>query len=44
MKIETKMTNEGHCRGSKEYHSRGNEKEDAKSNGMRMSQEQINRE
>ena len=44
MKIETKMTIEGRCRGSEEDHSRVNEKEDAKSNGMRMSQEQIDRE
>ena len=44
MKIEKKMTTEGHCRGSEEDHNRGNEKEDAKSNGMRMSQEQIDKE
>ena len=44
MKLDTKMTTEGNCRGSKEDHNRGNEKEDAKSNGMRMSQKQFDRE
>ena len=44
MKIETNMTTEGHCRGSEEDHSKRKEKEDAKANGMRMSQEKIDRE
>ena len=44
MKIETKMTTKGHCRGSEEDHSRRKEKEEAKENGMRMSQEKIDRE
>ena len=44
MKIEKNMTTKGHCIGSEEDHNRGNEKEDSKANGTRMSQEQIDRE
>ena len=44
MKIETKMTTEGHCRGSERDHRRRKEKEYAKANGMRMSKEKIYRE
>ena len=44
-KIEKKMASDSHSRGSEEEHSRGNMKEeDAKENGKRMSQEEVDRE
>ena len=45
MKIEKKkMTTDSHSRGSKRSHSRRYEKKDAKANGKRMSQEEIDKE
>ena len=43
-KEEKKMTTDRHSRGSERSHSRGYKKEDAKANGMRISQEKINKE
>ena len=43
-KEEKKMTTDSHSRGSERSHSRGYKKEDAKANGKRMSQEEIDKE
>ena len=45
MKMENNMATDSHSRGSKEDHNRGKvKKEDAKANGKRMSQEEIDKE
>ena len=45
MKIEEKkMTTDSHSRGSERCHSRRYEKKDAKSNGKKISQEEIGKE
>ena len=43
-KEEKKMTIDSHSRGSERSHNRGYEKKDAKVNGIRMSQEEIDKE
>ena len=43
-KEEKKMTIDSHSRGSERSHNRGYEKEDAKADGKRMSQEEIDKE
>ena len=42
--MEEKMTTDSHRRGSEESHSRRKVKEDAKANGKRMSQEELDKE
>jgi len=41
---EKKMTTDSHRRGTERSHSRGYKKEDAKENGKKMSQEEIDKE
>ena len=43
-KEEKKMTTDSHSKGSERSHNRGYEKMDAKENGKRMSQEEIDEE
>ena len=45
IEMENKMTTDSHNKGSKEDHSRRKvKKEDAKANGKRMSQEEIDKD
>ena len=43
-KEEKKMTTDSHSRGSERSHKKRYEKKDAKGNGKRMSQEEIDKE
>lgn len=43
-KEEKKMATDNHSEGSERSNNRGYEKKDAKSNGKRMSQEEIDQE
>lgn len=43
-KEEKKVTTDSHSRGSERSHNKGYEKKDAKANGKRMSQEEIDQE
>jgi len=42
--MERMMNSDSHNRGSERDHSRGQKKKDAKSNGMRMSDEKYDKE